>query len=266
MSLTKESNEILEVAVEASLAASNIIMEAAHNPQISNFKKSRSDLVTSTDLESEKIIKLFINKNFPKHNILAEESDIKDNSSDYLWVIDPLDGTTNFVHGYPSFSVSIGVYYKNQPIVAVVLGMPHFKLYTATINSGAWCEGEKIKSSKTNKLKDSLLVTGFGYQHGDLWEKNMDLFKIFTDKCHGVRRLGSASIDICHVATGQVDGFWEYELSPWDSAAGILIAKEAGCSISQLSGKEYNIFDNNILVTNGIIHKEMLKEFENYLN
>ena len=183
-----------------------------------------------------------------------------------MWVIDPLDGTTNFVHGYPSFSVSIGIYYKKNPVVGVVLEMPHIKLYTAIVNNGSWCEGNKIQSSKTENIKDSLLVTGFGYQHGDLWEKNMDLFKIFTDKCHGVRRLGSASIDICHVATGQVDGFWEYDLSPWDSAAGILIAKEAGCIVSQLNGMEYNIFNNNILVTNGIIHKEMVEEFKNYLN
>ena len=261
-----KNEEILEVAVEASLAASDIIMEAANNPLIKKVKKSDSDLVTYTDLESEKIIKNFIIKNFPRHNILAEESDQKKNTSDYLWVIDPLDGTTNFVHGYPSFSVSIGIYYKKNPVVGVVLEMPHIKLYTAIVNKGSWCEGNKIQSSKTDNIKDSLLVTGFGYQHGDLWEKNMDLFKIFTDKCHGVRRLGSASIDICHVATGQVDGFWEYDLSPWDSAAGILIAKEAGCIVSQLNGMEYNIFNNNILVTNGIIHKEMVEEFKNYLN
>lgn len=261
-----KNEEILNVAVEASLAASDIIMEAAHHPQIAKVKKSGSDLVTHTDLESERIIKSFICKNYPTHSILAEESDQTDNSSEYLWVIDPLDGTTNFVHGYPSYSVSIGVYYKNHPVVAVVLEMPHIKLYTAIKDKGAWCEGNKIQASKTIRLKDSLLVTGFGYQHGELWKKNMDLFKIFTDKCHGVRRLGSASIDICHVATGQVDGFWEYDLSPWDSAAGVLIAKEAGCSVSQLIGTDYNIFKNNILVTNGIIHKDMVEEFKSYLN
>ena len=265
MSLIK-NEEMLEVAVEASLAASDIIMESVHEPQIAKFKKSGADLVTHTDLESERIIKTFIKKNFPNHSILAEESDIKDNSSNYLWVIDPLDGTTNFVHGYPSFSVSIGIHYKMKPIVAVVLEMPHLRLYSAIINDGARCEGNKIKASKTKALKDSLLITGFGYQHGELWEKNMYFFKRFTDKCHGVRRLGSAAIDICHVATGQADGFWEYDLSPWDSAAGILIAKEAGCMISQLNGAEYNIYKNNILVTNGIIHKEMLEEFSNYSN
>ncbi len=261
-----KSEEILNVAVEASLAASGIIMEAARNPLIHKVKKSGSDIVTQTDLESEKIIKSFITKNYPDHSILAEESDQKYSNSDYLWVIDPLDGTTNFVHGYPSFSVSIGIYYKNKPVVATVLEMPHVKLYTAIKNKGAWCEGNKIQTSKTKTLKDSLLVTGFGYEHGDLWEKNMDLFRILTDKCHGVRRLGSASIDICHVATGQVDGFWEYDLSPWDSAAGILIAKEAGCSVSQLNGAKYSIFDNNILVTNRYIHEEMIGEFKNYLN
>ena len=261
-----KNEDILDVAVEAALAASNIIIDAAHNPLIKKVKKSGSDLVTQTDLESEEIIKSFVSKNYPSHGILAEESDKKENNSDYLWIIDPLDGTTNFVHGYPSFAVSIGVYYKKKPIVAVVLEMPNVKLYTAINNNGAWCEGNKIQASKTKNIKDSLLVTGFGYQHGKLWEKNMDLFKIFTDKCHGVRRLGSASIDICHVATGQVDGFWEYDLSPWDSAAGILIAKEAGCYVSQLNGKKYSMFDNNILVTNGIIHKEMIVEFENYLN
>jgi len=261
-----KNEEILDVSVEAALAASDIIMEAAKNPQIEKYKKSRSDLVTHTDLESERIIKLFISKNFPDHNILAEESDKNEIDSDYLWVIDPLDGTTNFVHGYPSYSVSMGVYYKNKPIVATVLEMPHVKLYTSIINKGAWCEGNKIITSKTNALKDSLLVTGFGYQHGNLWEKNMDLFKIFTDKSHGVRRLGSASIDICHVATGQADGFWEYDLAPWDSAAGILIAKESGCTVSQLNGSEYSIYDNNILVTNGRIHKEMVEEFKNYSN
>ena len=142
-----KNEEILEVAVEASLAASDIIMEAAHNSLIKKVKKSDSDLVTQTDLESEKIIKNFIIKNFPGHSILAEESDQINNTSDYLWVIDPLDGTTNFVHGYPSFSVSIGIYYKKNPVVGVVLEMPHIKLYTAIVNKGSWCEGNKIQSS-----------------------------------------------------------------------------------------------------------------------
>ena len=133
--------------------------------------------------------------------------------------------------------------------------MPNMKLYTAIKDQGAWCEGEKIESSNTKNIKSSLLVTGFGYEHGENWEKNMRLFKCLTDVTQGVRRLGAAAIDICHVAKGYADGFWEYDLKPWDTAAGILIAKEAGCVITDLSGDRFDINDNNILITNlSLIH------------
>ena len=256
---------ILNVAVEAALSASNIIMEASEKTRIYE-NKGVADFVTKTDLESEKLIKTFITNKFPDHNIIAEESPNTNNGSDYLWVIDPLDGTTNFIHGYPSFSVSIGIYFKNEPIVAVVMEMPHKKIYSAIKNKGAWCEGIPIYCSKTGLLKESLLITGFGYRHDELWEKNMKLFKYFTDICHGVRRLGSAAIDICHVATGQADGFWEFDLKPWDTAAGILIAKESGCIVTKLDGTNYNIHENNILITNGNIHNEIIKSFNDQLN
>ena len=264
MSLIK-NEDILNVAVEAALSASNIIMEASERPRIYE-KKGITDLVTKTDLESEKLIKTFITNEFPDHNIIAEESPNKNNGSDYLWVIDPLDGTTNFVHGYPSYSISIGIYLKNKPIVAVVIEMPHKKIYSAIKNEGAWCEGIPICCSKTGALRDSLLITGFGYNHDELWEKNMKLFKYFTHICHGVRRLGSAAIDICHVATGQADGFWEFDLKPWDTAAGILIAEESGCSITKLDGAKYNIHEKSILVTNGNIHSELIKSIKDQLN
>ena len=260
-----KNEDILNVAVEAGLSASNIITEATEIPRIYK-KKGLADLVTRTDLESEKLIKTFITNEFPNHNIIAEESPNKNNGSDYLWVIDPLDGTTNFVHGYPSYSVSIGIYFKNKPIVAVVIEMPHKKIYSAIKNKGAWCEGAPINCSKTESLEDSLLITGFGYNHDDLWEKNMELFKYFTDICHGVRRLGSAAVDICHVATGQADGFWEFDLKPWDTAAGILIAEESGCIITKLDGEKYNIYEKNILVTNGNIHSEIINSVKDQLN
>jgi len=264
MSHIKNEN-ILNIAVEAGLSASDIIMEAINKPREA-MHKGLTDLVTETDLKSEKIIKAFISRHFPKHSIMAEESIKEENNSDYLWIIDPLDGTTNFVHGYPSYSVSIGVYYKKEPIVGVVIEMPHLKIYSAIRNKGAWCEGIPINCSNTKLIKDSLLITGFGYNHGDLWEKNMLLFKYFTDICHGVRRLGSAAIDICHIAAGQADGFWEFDLHPWDTAAGILIAKESGCRITKLNGLKYNIYDKSILVTNGEIHDEMLDAIKNQLN
>ena len=256
MSHTK-NDDFLNVAVEAAIAASHIIMEALGKPRVAQFK-GKTDLVTETDHQSEKIIKAIISSSFPDHSFLAEESGKDISDSDYLWLIDPLDGTTNFVHGYPSFAVSIGLFYKQNPFVAVVLEMPHTKLYTAIKNEGAWCEGQEISCSQTESLNQSLLVTGFGYEHGENWNRNMRLFKHFTDNTHGVRRLGAAAVDLCHVASGKVDGYWEYDLQPWDTAAGILIAKEAGCIVTQMDGSEYSIYNNNLLVVNPKIHGEMM--------
>ncbi len=260
-----KSDHLLNVAVEAALAAADIIMNSLDTPHIVQHKGA-TDLVTKTDLESEKIIKSIIHLYFPDHDILAEESSQNINGSDYLWVIDPLDGTTNFVHGYPSFSVSIGLLYQDKPHVGVVVEMPYKKLYSAIVNKGAWCEGIEINCSKIDSIQDSLFVTGFGYNHDDMWERGMLLFKHFTNISQGVRRLGSAAIDLCHVATGQVDAFWEYGLRPWDTAAGVLIAKESGCKVTDIKGEKYNIYKNNILVTNSHIHEIMLKEISDYLN
>ena len=260
MSPTK-NDDYLVVAVEAAIAASHIIMEALEKPRVANHK-GKTDLVTETDLHSEKIIKSIIRASYPDHDLLAEESEKESSESDFLWIIDPLDGTTNFVHGYPSFAVSIGLLFQNKPLIAVVLEMPNTKLYTAIKNEGVWCEGQPFTCSQTDSIEKSLLLTGFGYEHGELWERNMALFKDFTDKSHGVRRLGAAAVDLCHVASGKVDGYWEFDLKPWDSAAGILIAQEAGCVVSQMDGSDYSIYDNNILVANPKIHREMILEIE----
>ena len=260
MSPTK-NDDYLTVAVEAAIAASHIIMEDLEKPRLANHK-GKTDLVTETDLHSEKIIKSIIRASYPDHDLLAEESEKESSESDFLWIIDPLDGTTNFVHGYPSFAVSIGLLFQNKPLIAVVLEMPNTKLYTAIKNEGVWCEGQPFTCSQTDSIEKSLLLTGFGYEHGELWERNMALFKDFTDKSHGVRRLGAAAVDLCHVASGKVDGYWEFDLKPWDSAAGILIAQEAGCVVSQMDGSDYSIYDNNILVANPKIHGEMILEIK----
>ena len=260
MSPTK-NDDYLSVAVEAAIAASHIIMEALEKPRVANHK-GKTDLVTETDLHSENIIKSIIRASYPDHDLLAEESEKESSQSNFLWIIDPLDGTTNFVHGYPSFAVSIGLFFQNKPLIAVVLEMPNTKLYTAIKNEGVWCEGQPFTCSQTDSIEKSLLITGFGYEHGELWERNMALFKDFTDKSHGVRRLGAAAVDLCHVASGKVDGYWEFDLKPWDSAAGILIAQEAGCVVSQMDGSDYSIYDNNILVANPKIHREMILEIK----
>lgn len=253
-------NKLLDVAVEAALASSNLIMEALDSPKIID-QKGRTDLVTQTDKNSEKLIKEIIKSSYPEHSFLAEESGKDFSGSDYLWVIDPLDGTTNFVHRYPCFAVSIGLLYKSKPLISAVIEMPNIKLYTAVASGGAFCEGSKISCSSTSELVQSLLTTGFGYDHGELWNKNMDLFKHLTDLTQGVRRLGAAAIDICHVADGKIDGFWEYDLYPWDTAAGVLIAKESGCIVSKINGNKYNPhIDNNIIVANPNIYQKLLKE------
>ena len=234
------NNDLLTVAKKAVLEAGQIILKALDKPRNPDFK-GRADLVTDTDRQCEEIIISYINRAFPDHSILAEESGSFNTNSEYQWVIDPLDGTTNFVHGYPAFSVSIGVLIQGIPTIGIVAEMPNIKLYTAIKGQGAFMEGKPISVSRTKRLIDSLLVTGFGYEHGESWHRNMALFKSFTDKTQGVRRLGAASVDICHLASGKVDGYWEYDLSPWDSAAGIVIAEEAGASITRIDGKPYSI-------------------------
>ena len=259
------NDNLLNVGIEACLAASNVVMDAANLPRVSS-KKGKTDLVTETDLLSEKVIKSTIRSEFDDHSIMAEESGKELTQSDYLWIIDPLDGTTNFVHGYPSYGISIGLYHKCKPLLGIVMEMPNVKLYTAVNGGGAFCEGQKITPSDTETLNESLLVTGFGYEHLENWKKNMSLFKHFTDITQGVRRLGAAAIDICHVASGLVDGYWEYDLKQWDMAAGLIIASEAGCRITDIRGKQHQLEIDNVVVTNKLIHDELISESSYYLN
>tara|TARA_B100001996_G_C18541079_1_gene546952 strand:+ start:86 stop:880 length:795 start_codon:yes stop_codon:yes gene_type:complete len=260
-----ETENFLNIAVEAALASSDIIMNSLADVKIKEYK-GKTNLVTKTDIQSEKTIKAIIKSNFPKHNILAEESGDEYNDSNYLWVIDPLDGTTNFVHGYPSFSVSIALYHLNKPVLGVVVEMPNLKMYSAVSGEGAFCEGVPIMCSNTTLIDDCLLVTGFGYDHDIIWKKNMELFKHFTKITHGVRRLGAASIDICHIASGKADGFWEFNLKPWDTAAGVIIAKESGALISKIDGMSFSIYDKSILVANPNVFDIIKQNINSYLN
>ena len=249
-------NQFLETALLAAKSASELIHKSSQR-SVKTYK-SKTDLVTETDLASEELISKIIKAQFPQHSILAEESGLNEKTSKFCWVIDPLDGTTNFVHQYPSYAVSIALIHENKPIVGVVVEMPIMNTYWATDESPAYCNGRIIKVSKSEKLIHSLLVTGFGYKHNSNWKINMKLFKGFTDVTQGVRRLGAAAVDLCHAASGKVDGYWEFDLNPWDTAAGTLIAKQAGAQISRMNGDEYSIYDDQILVTNGIIHEDML--------
>ena len=249
---------MLSVAKAAARDASELILHANEIDRETSNKSTITDLVTKTDKNAEQVIKDDILANFPDHSILAEESGETKSSSEYLWVIDPLDGTTNFVHGLSPYCVSIALLKNNTPLLAVISELPAENLYWAVKGNGAFCNGEKISVSSRKSINDSLLITGFSYQHDSKWETNMKLFKDFTKISHGVRRIGSAAADLCYVASGKADAFWEIGLYPWDSAAGILLVDEAGGKVTRMDGRPYNIFDEQILATNNLIHDEMI--------
>jgi myo-inositol-1(or 4)-monophosphatase len=249
---------MLSVAKAAARDASELILHANEiDREISN-KSTIIDLVTQTDKKTEQVIIDDILAKFPDHSILAEESGETTSNSDFLWVIDPLDGTTNFVHGLSPYCVSIALLKNDKPILSVISELPSKNLFWSVKGHGSFCNGEEISVSSRKSIQDSLLITGFSYQHDSKWETNMKLFKNFTKISHGVRRIGSAAADLCYVASGKADGFWEIGLYPWDSAAGILLVEEAGGKVSRMDGKPYNIFDKQILATNNLIHDEMI--------
>ena len=250
---------MLSVAKAAARDAADLILHANEIDRKTSNKSTITDLVTKTDKNAEQVIKDDILAKFPDHSILAEESGETKSSSEYLWVIDPLDGTTNFVHGLSPYCVSIALLKNNTPLLAVISELPAENLYWAVKGNGAFCNGEKISVSSRKSINDSLLITGFSYKHDSKWETNMKLFKDFTKISHGVRRIGSAAADLCYVASGKADAFWEIGLYPWDSAAGILLVDEAGGKVTRMDGKPYNIFDEQILATNNLIHDEMLE-------
>nr|AAK62447.1 Unknown protein [Arabidopsis thaliana]AAP37817.1 At1g31190 [Arabidopsis thaliana] len=256
---------LLEVVELAAKTGAEVVMEAVNKPRNITYK-GLSDLVTDTDKASEAAILEVVKKNFSDHLILGEEGGIiGDSSSDYLWCIDPLDGTTNFAHGYPSFAVSVGVLYRGNPAAASVVefvGGPmcwNTRTFSATAGGGALCNGQKIHVSKTDAVERALLITGFGYEHDDAWSTNMELFKEFTDVSRGVRRLGAAAVDMCHVALGIAESYWEYRLKPWDMAAGVLIVEEAGGAVTRMDGGKFSVFDRSVLVSNGVLHPKLLE-------
>ncbi len=222
------------------------------------FKSGENNLVTEIDKKSELIIIDFIQKKYPTHSILTEERGELIKNSEYLWVIDPLDGTTNFAHGLPIFSVSIGLQKNNKTIAGAVYDVMRDVMYTAESGSGAFANDKQIQVSKTKKIPQSMLVTGFPYNVKDNPEYAFERFEILTRNARAVRRLGSAAIDFCYVAAGVFDGFWEVHLHPWDICAGKLLVEEAGGDVSDFDGKEIDIYSKKILATNKFIKKQMV--------
>jgi len=221
--------------------------------------KGEINLVTEADRRSEEVILNIIKDNYPDHRILAEETGESGNSSPFKWIIDPLDGTTNYAHGYPCFCVSLAVEHEEEVIYGAVYDPVKDELFTAEKGKGAFLNGKEIKTSSTKQLDQSLLCTGFPYDVRDDMDSNMINFRTFLMKAQAVRRDGSAALDLCHTAAGRFDGFWEQKLFPWDVAAGGLLVTEAGGKLSNFKGENFSIYDNEIVASNGIIHDQMVE-------
>ncbi|MEW6733016.1 MAG: inositol monophosphatase family protein [Acidobacteriota bacterium] len=217
------------------------------------------NLVTEIDLLSENFIKEQIASHFPKHQILAEEGGMTATASDYCWIVDPLDGTTNYAHGYPVFAVSIALARAGEPILGVVYDPMRDEIYVAESGAGATLNNRRIRVSETTQLAESLLVTGFPYDIKTSPENNLNHFARFSLAARAIRRDGSAALDLCYTAAGRFDGFWEMKLGPWDAAAGALIVTEAGGYVTKFDGSPFDLYKGELLATNGLIHEEMLQ-------
>jgi myo-inositol-1(or 4)-monophosphatase len=249
---------MLQTAIEAAKKAGTFLHESKGKELRIERKSSSIDLVTQVDTEAEKIIIDIIRNRYPDHIILGEEGGENRNISAFRWIIDPLDGTVNFTHGLPIYCVSIAVE-QNGTIVAGVVYDPNTgELYTAERGKGAYLNGERIRVSDTDKLIDSLLITGFPYNIHENPDYAIERFIDFLTRAQGIRRLGSAAIDLCYIAAGRADGFWEVFLKPWDIAAGILLVEEAGGKVTDFSGNPIDVHSPRVLASNNAIHDQML--------
>lgn len=222
------------------------------------------DLVTVADTASEKVILDMLKQKFPKHQTLSEEAGLAElEEAEYLWVIDPLDGTTNFTHQYPMVSVSIGLLHKGYPVVGVVYNPIYNELYRASRGNGAYLNDQQIKVSSIDSLNRSLLGTGFAYDRKETPDNNYSEFCHMTNQSQGVRRSGSAALDLAYVAAGRLDGFWERGLKPWDMAAGIVLVEEAQGKVSSYEDGPIDLYSGRILATNEKIHASLSKELIN---
>lgn len=250
----------LSVARQAAQEAGRILKgRFGHAHRV--MKKGDIDLVTEADLQSERTILDIISHHFPRDRIIAEEGGEQGQLPDRIWLIDPLDGTTNFTHNFPFFAVSIALEVEKKLVVGVVFNPATEEYFEAVKDKGAYLNDKPISVSQTERLGDSLLATGFPY---DIHENPVMVLKRFESmvvRAQGIRRPGSAAIDLCYVATGIFDGFWEEGLKPWDTAAGILIVEEAGGRVSTFEGEPCSPFSKNIVATNAHIHDEMTPLF-----
>lgn len=250
----------LDAAIEIAQEAGAVLREELERPPTIDYK-GEFDLVTQADRRSEQVIVRRLQERFPQHAVAAEEGTGKETGSDYRWHVDPLDGTTNFAHKYPCFCVSMALARQNELLLGVIYNPVYQELFAAARGEGATFNGKKIHCSKVTSLKSSLLCTGFP-NHKRLASPNIHYYWDFTLRSHGVRRDGSAALDLAYVAMGRFDSFWEFGLNPWDTAAGVVLVEEAGGKITDLQGQPYTLGGPTILASNGLIHEEMVRVAE----
>ncbi len=253
-----ERRRFRQFAVEVARDAGNLLLRLAREGFRVEYKAA-VNLVTDADRAAEDYIVSAIRQSFPSHRLLAEERGaVTSDESPYQWIIDPLDGTTNFAHGFPFYAVSIALEYAGRCVLGAVLDPIRNELFTAETGAGASLNGERINVSRVATIDRSLLVTGFAYDIRDNPNNNLDHFARLSLHAQGVRRTGSAALDLCYVAIGRFDGFWEVKLKPWDMAAGMVILEEAGGLVTSFSENIFSIYGQELVATNGLIHDELL--------
>jgi myo-inositol-1(or 4)-monophosphatase len=251
--------EFVPRMTEIAREAGSLLREYFHR-RVKIEYKGDADLVTEADRASEKLILERIRTYWPSHEVIGEEGAKIETGSDYRWYVDPLDGTTNFAHSYPVFCVSLGLAFRGKRKAAVLYDPTRDELFAAELGKGAFLNGQKIEVSKTPELAQSLVSTGFP-SHKRHKNPNIYFYHQLTLRTHGVRRAGSAALDLASVACGRYDGFWEFNLNAWDTAAGILIVEEAGGKVTGFQGQPLAIPDRDVLASNGLIHAQLLHEF-----
>jgi myo-inositol-1(or 4)-monophosphatase len=252
-----EIDVIREVALRAVKEAGAILRQGLEQTRTIEYKGEKN-LVTDIDRRSEKAIAALVRRELPGHSLVSEEGTRLKGDSGYRWFVDPLDGTTNYAHGYPCFSVSIGVEKDGELIYGVVYDPSLEELFTAERDGGAFLNGKRLRVSEVSRLSDALLATGFPPDVATAKENNLDHFANFMKRAQAVRRPGSAALDLCYVAAGRFDGFWELRLNTWDVAAGSLMVMEAGGRVTDLRGQPLRLSTPQIVASNDLIHDEML--------
>lgn len=257
-----DNGKLLAFAEDVARGAGDILRRNYGRQQTIHFK-GEINLVTEVDRASEAYILGRIRERFPDHGVLSEESPELPSPSPYRWIVDPVDGTTNYAHGYPCFCVSVAVEREGAVVAGAVFDPLLGESFTAAAGSGARRNGEPISVSRISDLRKSLLATGFAYDVKESSDNNFDYFRAFVLTGQAIRRDGSAALDLCYLACGRFDGFWELKLKPWDTAAGLLILHEAGGVSSRLDGGPYDIHQPDLLASNGLIHQRMVEVLRN---